>query len=78
MDPETKYYMIIIILGILQAAIIYSVGRSHTQNKFNFHMPTTNEWGTIIILLFGLYMIGSGVLILVVGENDLMNIYNKK
>ena len=77
MDSSTKYYLIVLILGILQAAIIYSVGRSHNLNKFNFHMPTGYEWGTIVILLLGLYLIGSGILIAVVGEDDIMKMYTK-
>ena len=32
MNPSTKYYLIVLILGILQVSIIYSVGRTHDDS----------------------------------------------
>ena len=69
MDSTSKYYLIVLILGILQAAVIYSVGRSHTNDGFSFHMPNIREWATIIILLIGLYIIGAFSLIIFVGDD---------
>jgi hypothetical protein len=69
MESTSKYYLIVLILGILQAAIIYSVGRSHTDDKFSFHMPAIREWATIIILLIGLYIVGAFSLIIFVGDD---------
>ena len=60
MDPKTKYFLIVIILGILQASIIYSVGRTHDED-FKFFIPNISEWVKIAILLIVLYIIGGAL-----------------
>ena len=71
MDPNTKYFLIVIILGILQASIIYSVGRTH-GGDFKFFIPNIREWATIAILLIVLYVIG-GALTYGLFMNDFKN-----
>ncbi len=64
----SKVYLIVMILAVLKSVIIYSVGRSH-ETKFEFHMPTTTEWITIILLITILYLIGSIFLVISVGDD---------
>lgn len=75
MDSETKYFLIVIILGILQASIIYSVGRTH-GGSFKLYIPNIREWATIIILLVVLYVIG-GALTYSIFKNDIKQIVNE-
>ena len=76
MDPKTKYFLIVIILGILQASIIYSVGRTH-GGDFNFFIPNLKEWATIAILLVLLYIIG-GALTYGLFQNEIKELVSPK
>ncbi len=71
---SSKIYFIVMILAILKSVIIYSVGRSH-ESKFNFHMPTVTEWITIILLITILYLIGSIIMVVSLG-NDINKLNN--
>jgi putative Mn2+ efflux pump MntP len=76
MDTETKYFLIVIILGILQASIIYSVGRTH-GSSFKLYIPNIREWATIAILLVVLYVIG-GALTYSIFKNDIKHLELEK
>ncbi len=63
----SKVYLIVLILSILKGVIVYSVGRSHGSD-FEFFFPTIKEWIVILLLITGLYIVGSMVLVVSVGD----------
>ena len=70
-----RFYFIILVLAILKAVIVYSVGRTHCESGgFAFHMPSIMEWITIIVLITVLYLIGTMMLLGAVGETNLQKL----
>jgi len=65
----SKFYLIILILAILKGVIVYSVGRSHENGKYEWYMPSLLEWITIILLITVLYIIGSIVMVFTFGND---------
>lgn len=59
----SKFYLIVLVLAILKGIIVYSVGRSHGDEKFDWYMPSPMEWLTIIVLITVLYVIGSVIMV---------------
>ena len=59
----SKFFLIVLILSIVKEIIVYSVGRSHGGEKFDWYMPSLMEWLTIIVLITVLYIIGSVVMV---------------
>ena len=59
----SKFYLIVLILAIVKGIIVYSVGRSHGYEKFDWYIPAPMEWLTIIVLITVLYIVGSVVMV---------------
>ena len=59
----SKFYLIVLILAIVKGIIVYSVGRSHGDKKFDWYIPAPMEWLTIIVLITVLYIVGSVVMV---------------
>lgn len=63
----SKVYLVVLILAILKGVIIYSVGRSHGTD-FEFFFPSIKEWIIIILLITALYIAGSMILAISLGN----------
>ncbi len=71
----SKIYLVVLVLAILKAVIIYSAGRSHGTDGFEFFFPTLKEWIVIILLITALYIVGSMFLAVTLGNkiNKVLN-----
>lgn len=71
----SKVYLVVMVLAILKAVIIYSAGRSHGSDEYEFFFPTLKEWFVIILLITALYIVGSMFLAITLGNkiNKVLN-----
>ena len=65
----SKFYLIVLILAIVKGIIVYSVGRSHGDENFDWYIPAPMEWLTIIVLIKLLYVIGSILMVFTFKED---------